>query len=313
MSTDADRTGITLRFLAAPTDAGQSGSVSAGRVLEWIDKAGYAAAARWSGRYCVTAYVGNVRFTRPVEVGHLVEVRARIVRTGRSSMDVLVETFSGPPSTGELDSATHCLMVFVAVDDEGHSTAVPPLVPNGEAGRLLQAWAVRRAEVRAEIEQAMRGQVYSEAGTAPRMTMRFLAAPTDVNWGGKVHGGIVMRWIDEAAHVLVTSWTHNAANVAIFTGGVRFYRPLRIGHLVEVEARLLHTGRTAMHVGVHVRSGDPARGELELTTYCRTVFVAIDEERRALPTPPWDPITDEDRALDEHARDLVAIRARHED
>ena len=58
---------ITLRFLASPTDAGQSGSVSAGRVLEWIDKAGYAAAARWSGTYAVTAYVGNVRFTRPVE------------------------------------------------------------------------------------------------------------------------------------------------------------------------------------------------------------------------------------------------------
>ena len=41
---------------------------------------------------------------------------------------------------------------------------------------------------------------------------------------------------------------------------MRFYRPLRIGHVVEVEARLLHTGRTAMHVGVHVRSGDPSEG-----------------------------------------------------
>ena len=82
---------ITLRFLAAPTDAGHSGSVSAGRVLEWIDKAGYAAAAGWSGTYCVTAYVGNVRFTRPVEVGDLVEVTARVVLTGRSSMHVTVD------------------------------------------------------------------------------------------------------------------------------------------------------------------------------------------------------------------------------
>ena len=80
----------------------------------------------------------------------------------------------------------------------------------------------------------MERQTYSEAGTAPRETLRFLAAPTDVNWGGKVHGGIVMRWIDEAAHVMVTRWTHDPRNVAIFTGGVRFYRPLRIGDLVEV-------------------------------------------------------------------------------
>ena len=47
---------ITLRFLAAPNDAGYSGTVGGGRVMEWIDKAGYAAAAGWSGTYSVTAY-----------------------------------------------------------------------------------------------------------------------------------------------------------------------------------------------------------------------------------------------------------------
>jgi 4-hydroxybenzoyl-CoA thioesterase len=306
---------ITLRFLAAPTDAGHSGSVSAGRVLEWIDKAGYAAAAGWSGTYCVTAYVGNVRFTRPVEVGDLVEVTARVVHTGRSSMHISVDVASGGPRTRSLEPATRCLIVFVAVDDAGRSTPVPELVPRTTADELARAWALRRADVRAEVEAAMAGQVYSDAGTAPRVTLRFLAAPTDVNWGGKVHGGIVMRWIDEAAHVLATQWTGSAANVAIFTGGVRFYRPLRIGHLVEVEARLLHTGRTSMHVGVHVRSGDPTGGpgDLELTTYCRTILVGIDADRRAVPTPGWVPASDEDRALDAHAVELVAIRARHGD
>jgi acyl-CoA hydrolase len=306
---------ITLRFLAGPTDAGHSGSVSAGRVLEWIDKAGYAAAAGWSGTYGVTAYVGNVRFTRPVEVGELVEVTARVVHTGRTSMHITVDVASGQPRTRELRPATRCLIVFVAVDEEGRSTPVPTLVPATLGDELQQRWARRRAELRAEVERAMAGQVYSVAGTAPRVTMRFLAAPTDVNWGGKVHGGIVMRWIDEAAHVLATQWTGSANNVAIFTGGVRFYRPLRIGHLVEVEARLLHTGRTSMHVGVHVRSGDPAAGvdALELTTYCRTVFVGIDDARRAVPTPRWTPVTDEDRALDAHALELVAIRERFGD
>jgi acyl-CoA hydrolase len=314
-TTAAPAAEITLRLLAAPTDAGQSGSVSAGRVLEWIDKAGYAAAAGWSGTYAVTAYVGNVRFTRPVEVGELVEVTARVVHTGRTSMHITVDVASGQPRTRELAPATRCLMIFVAVDEDGRSTPVRELVPATLGGELQQRWAVRRAELRAEVEAAMEGQAYTDAGTAPRVTMRFLAAPTDVNWGGKVHGGIVMRWIDEAAHVLATQWTGSAQNVAIFTGGVRFYRPLRIGHVVEVEARLLHTGRTSMHVGVHVRSGDPAAGPdgLELTTFCRTVFVAIDEERRAVPCPTWEPVSDEDRALDAHAVELVRIRDRFGD
>src|SRR5438477_4183318 len=86
---------ITLRFLAAPTDAGYSGNVSGGRVLEWIDKAGFACAVGCGVSYSVTAYVGNVRFSRPVRVGHLVEATARIVHTGRSSMHILVTVCSG--------------------------------------------------------------------------------------------------------------------------------------------------------------------------------------------------------------------------
>jgi acyl-CoA hydrolase len=301
---------ITLRFLASPTDAGQSGSVGAGRVLEWIDKAGYAAAARWSGGYTVTAYVGNVRFSRPVEVGDLVEARARVILTGRSSMHVTVQVSSGPPTTGGLEPATQCLMIFVAVDGEGRPSPVPALVPRSMEERLLAGWAQQRKELCAQVQVAMEGQRYSGAGTAPREVLRFLAAPTDVNWGGKVHGGIVMRWIDEAAHVLATRWNGDPSNVAIFTGGVRFYQPLRIGDLVEVEARLLHTGEHSIHIGVHVRSGDPATGDLELTTFCRTVFVVLDEARRTVPTPRWVPVSEEDKALDAHAVELVTMRQR---
>lgn len=299
---------LTLRFLAAPTDAGYSGNVSAGRVLEWIDKAGYACAVGWSGSYCVTAYVGNVRFARPVRVGHLVEATARLVHTGRSSMHILVSVASGDPQDGVLTDATECLIIFVAVDADGRSRPVPEWHPLDDADRSAQASAVRRIELRAAIESAMAEQTYSDAGTAPRAALRFLAAPTDVNWGGKVHGGIVMRWIDEAAHVLATQWTGNAANVAVYTGGVRFYRPLRIGHLVEVEARLLHTGRSSMHISVHVRSGDPATGELELTTHCLVIFVTLDEDGAAVPTRAWTPATEEDRALDAHAVHLRELR-----
>ena len=300
---------VTLRFLAAPTDAGYSGNVSAGRVLEWIDKAGYAAAVGWGGTYCVTAYVGNVRFTRPVAVGDLVEATARLVHTGRSSMHILVSVSSGDPREGALEQATECLMVFVAIDANRVSVAVPVWEPLDDADRKHQVSAVRRIGLRAQIEEAMASQTYSDAGTAPRTTLRFLAAPTDINWGGKVHGGIVMRWIDEAAHLLATQWTSSPDNVAVFVGGVRFYRPLHIGHLVEVEARLLHTGTTSMHISVHVRSGDPATGALEETTHCLTVFVARDDKGRATAVPHWQPASTEDTALEDHALELISLRA----
>ena len=59
------------------------GAVRGGRLLNWIDKAAYACAAAWSGGYCVTAYVGNVRFSRHVRAGDLVEVTAGSSTPGR--------------------------------------------------------------------------------------------------------------------------------------------------------------------------------------------------------------------------------------
>ena len=96
--------------------------------------------------------------------------------------------------------------------------------------------------------------------------------------------------------------------MAVYSGGVRFYRPLRIGDLVEVEARLLLTGTSSMHISVHVRSGDPATGELDLTTHSLIVFVPLDDEGHAAPAPAWQPVTDEDIALRDHALELVALR-----
>jgi 4-hydroxybenzoyl-CoA thioesterase len=300
---------VTLRFLAAPTDGGYSGGVDGGRVLEWIDKAGYALAAAWSGRYCVTAYVGNVRFASPVRTGDLVEVTARLVHTGRSSMHIETTVRSGPPTGGALGRRTQCLLIFVAVDGDGRPSEVPAWVADSEEDHVLEDGAVRRIALRAEIEKAMADQELTGAGTAPQVVLRFLAAPTDVNWGGKVHGGIVMRWVDEAAHVLATRWTGSSENVAVYAGGFRFYRPLLIGHLVEVEARLLHTGTTSMHIGVHVRSGDPRETGMGVTTHCTIVFVAVGEDGAAAPSPTWVPVTAEDVALEEHAVDLIRLRA----
>lgn len=307
MTTSAEA--ITLRFLAAPTDAGYSGQVSGGRVLEWIDKAGYACAVGWSGTYSVTAYVGNVKFARPVEVGELVETTAQIVHTGRSSMHILVTVRSGRVQDRDLTQATECLMIFVAMGADGRPTPVPSWRPRTALQHQWQASAIRRIELRADIEAAMAQQRYTDAGTAPVVVLRFLAAPTDVNWGGKVHGGIVMRWIDEAAHVLATRWTGNAANVAVYAGGVRFYRPLLIGHLVEVEARLLLTCDQDLHISVHVRSTDPTTDTWALTTHSLMVFASVEGSPGATRTRHWEPISTEDKALEAHARHLIELRA----
>ena len=72
----------------------------------------------------------------------------------------------------------------------------------------------------------------------------------------------------------------------------------------------MHTGRHSMHISVHVRSGDPKTDERELTTHCMMIFVALDEERRSALVRQWVPVSDEDVALDAHARHLIELRSR---
>lgn len=299
---------MVFRFLAAPTDVGFDGHVKGGKLLEWIDKACFGCAAHYSrADSCVTAYVGNVDFTRPIAIGDLVEIHAQVVLTGRSSMHIVATVFAAAPGT-ELVEAFSCNTVFVALDKAGRSTPVPAYEPKTDAEREAARIAQSRIGIRRQIEQALAEQSYTDDSAAPSLTMRFLAAPTDVNWGGKVHGGYVMAWIDEAAYAVATQWSKSTV-VSRFSGGVRFYRPMRIGDLMEIEARLIHTGTSSMHVSVHVRSGSLKTGEMRVTTHCLTIMVAIDDStRHPIPVRPWRPELTEDIGLDDHAVALMGLR-----
>ena len=300
---------ITLRFLAAPTDVAADGTtVQAGRVLEWIDKAGYACAVGYSGGYCVTAYVGNVHFTRPIHNGDLIEVSARIAHTGRSSMQVVVTVDAADVRSRQFRPAMDCILVFVAMDEQRRPRPVPAWAPTDDASQRLARGIEGRLEARREIREVMSAQAYTDAGTTPSESFRFLAAPTDVNWGGNAHGGIVLRWIDEVARACAMGWC-GADAVAVYSGGIHFLNPVHIGDLVELSARMIHTGPHSMHIAVHVRARDPRGGDWRDTTQCMTVFVTRDDAGHAAEVPQLVLRSDEDRRLAAHAQDLVRRRA----
>src|SRR4051794_31130687 len=167
-----------MRFMTTPADTAAGGrSIAAGSVMEWIDKAGYACAVGWSGSYCVTAYVGNVRHRRPILPGSLIEVQARIIHTGRTSMHVVVTVCSSEVSERSYTPATTCILIFVAKGDDGRPVEVPEWQPQSRADRKLAEAAVDRIAARTEIKRLMLSEDYTEASTAPRSTLRFLVPP----------------------------------------------------------------------------------------------------------------------------------------
>jgi acyl-CoA hydrolase len=147
-----------------------------------------------------------------------------------------------------------------------------------------------------------------EVAVQTRITLRFLAEPQHVNFGGKVHGGQVMKWIDQAGYACAAGYSGRYC-VTAYVGGIHFNAPIRIGDVVSVEARLLLTGKTSMHIGVEVRARDPKDSESRSATDCVLVFVALDEKLAPVAVPPFVPDSDVDRALHDYARELKQLEA----
>jgi acyl-CoA hydrolase len=156
LTPEADRLrAISLRFLAEPTDVNFGGKVHGGAVMKWIDQAGYTCAAGWTGTYCVTVYLGALHFLGPIRVGDLVELRALVIRTGRTSLDIAIDVYASDPKGRERRRTGHCVVVFVALDGDARPTAVPAWTPESELDRALEAYAARLADLRRQMDAEM--------------------------------------------------------------------------------------------------------------------------------------------------------------
>jgi acyl-CoA hydrolase len=140
-----------------------------------------------------------------------------------------------------------------------------------------------------------------------KITFQFISEPTDVNFGGKVHGGIVMKWIDQTAYTCARSWAENYC-VTVYVGGIRFYKPISIGEVIKINAYVIYTGNTSIHIAVDVYSRDFKEQQFEKKTHCVIVFVSVDEAGNPIPVKKWIPQTDTEKKLAEYAKKLVDLR-----
>jgi acyl-CoA hydrolase len=128
------------------------GKVHGGMVMKWIDQAGYACAAGWSGSYCVTVYVGGIHFVRPIIVGSAVELRSQVIHTGRTSLHVFIDIFAGDPRQRDMRRSAHCVAVFVALDPDGKPTPVPAWTAKTERELALDRYALRLIDHRKQMD-----------------------------------------------------------------------------------------------------------------------------------------------------------------
>jgi acyl-CoA hydrolase len=134
--------------LALPNDANTFGFMLGGRVMHLVDLAGAIAGLRHARKPVVTASVDHMNFLHPVRIGQLVRVVASVNRVFRTSMEVGVKVLVEDLITGELKHTSSAYLTFVALDKDGHSTIIPPVIPETETERRRYEAAGQRREYR---------------------------------------------------------------------------------------------------------------------------------------------------------------------
>jgi acyl-CoA hydrolase len=139
---------IQVHQLMLPEHANAYGNVHGGEIVKTVDEAGGIAAMRHAQRPCVTIAIDEMSFVSPVHVGHLLSCDASINWVGRTSLEVGVKVHAENPITGEITHTNSAYLVYVAIDDAGKPTEVPPL--------LLETDEDRRRNEEAKLRQAAR-------------------------------------------------------------------------------------------------------------------------------------------------------------
>ena len=137
------------------------------------------------------------------------------------------------------------------------------------------------------------------------LNLRFLTEPAHVDRTGRVPGGTIMKWIDQAGHTCAVGWTGDHCSTH-FVGGVHFLTPIHAGDLVVVRAQVIQTRDDRMSVAVDVYAGDPMATTMHRAGHCVAVYGVRDERDQPKPAPPWIPGSPVEVALEQYA-------ARHEE
>ncbi len=129
---------------------------------------------------------------------------------------------------------------------------------------------------------------------ASRVSIAQLMQPEHANNHGNVHGGWIMKLVDEAGALACMRHAQRRV-VTVAVDSFIFREPIKIGDLVTLTAEVTYAGRTSMEAEVQVIAENPVTGERTHTNTAYLVYVALDDANKPTTVPPLVAETDEDR------------------
>jgi uncharacterized protein (TIGR00369 family) len=160
-----------------------------------------------------------------------------------------------------------------------------------------EAWMTHPPEQKTVAQGASEPRRKSPADSS--VTLQHLMQPEHANAFGNIHGGLVMKMVDEAGAIAAMRHAQRPC-VTVAMDSMTFHSPVHVGELLSCVASVTYVGRTSLEVEVRVSAENPITGEFTYTSSAYLVYVAIDETGRPCQVPALRCETEEQkRALDQ--------------
>lgn len=124
--------------------------------------------------------------------------------------------------------------------------------------------------------------------------MTVLMSPDMANFSGNVHGGAILKQLDQVAYACASRYAGRYV-VTLSVDQVMFLQPIHVGELVTFLASVNHTGTSSMEVGIKVVAEDIRNQSVRHVNSCFFTMVAVDDDRKPVTVPPLQPATYDER------------------
>ena len=149
---------------------------------------------------------------------------------------------------------------------------------------------------------------------AHQLTMTVLMTPDTANFSGNVHGGNILKLLDQVAYACASRYAGTYV-VTMSVDQVTFRQPIHVGELVTFLAAVNYTGRTSMEVGIKVVAENIRTQEVRHVNSCFFTMIAVDDDKKPVAVPPLRPFGPDEQRRYEQAmarKDLrLALERKH--
>jgi uncharacterized protein (TIGR00369 family) len=127
-----------------------------------------------------------------------------------------------------------------------------------------------------------------------QLTMTVLMTPDTANFAGNVHGGTILKLLDQVAYACASRYAGRYV-VTLSVDQVTFRQPIHVGELVTFLASVNHTGTSSMEVGIKVIAENIRTQAKRRVNSCFFTMIAVDDERKPVAVTPLQPYTPDER------------------